>query len=57
MALLLEKIVTLSHRIAVNDNTPETLDTFVEALNVYENFHGVPHKLDAELPDLELEHQ
>ena len=51
MAPLLEKIVTLSHRLATNDNNPETLDVFVEALMLYEQTQGAPHELDARLPD------
>ena len=52
---LYDKIVTLAHRIAVNDNNPETVDTFIDALQLYEQHHGVPHALDASLPDLQSE--
>jgi len=51
VAPLLEKIVTLSHRMTVNDNNPETLDVFVEALMLYEQTQGAPHSLDASLPE------
>lgn len=49
---LLDKIVDLTYRIAHNDNNPENVSLFVDALQLYEKTHGVPHTLDASLPDL-----
>lgn len=52
---LYDKIVTLAHRIAVNDNNPETVDTFIDALELYEKYHGEPHALDASLPEIQTQ--